>query len=78
MLAMQQEQSQKIRTRFNPNESLFIQDKGLAKNDEKGLTFSSFGAKASPSATFGKVKSKSPRVAPKFPTYPNEKAKGLI
>ena len=66
-----------IRSRFNPNESLFIQDKDQVKN-EKGVTISSFGPNASPSATFGKAKSKSPRISPKFPTYPNEKAKGLI
>ena len=43
-----------------------------------GLTVSSFGPKASPSATFGKQKSKSTRISPRFPTYPNEKATGLI
>ena len=75
MVAMQQEAAgQTSKSRFNPNESLFIQDKSLMnKGSIGGMTISHFGTKTSPRSN------KSPLKTQQYhPTYPNEKAQGLI
>ena len=75
MAAMQQEASGFTnKSPFNPNETLFIQDKSLMKKASGVMTISHFGTKTSPRT------SKSPVHHQKqyHPAIPNEKAQGHV